>query len=130
MVQEARDKATKSLNDIVKIKEMIQEAEAKSHQVHGILEQSERNANAARNITQMAQQNAVNASNSANEIRQEAAKTKIEVIKLGSEADKLYQRVNTTDSMIREHELRIQQEANVTAEVIFTFRFETSLQQF
>lgn len=120
-MKEARDKATKSLNDIVKIKEMIQEAEAKSHQIHGILEQSEHNANAARNITQMAQQNAVNVSKSANEIRQEAAKTKVEVIKLGNEADKLHQRVNTTDSMIREHELRIQKEANVTAEVSFCF---------
>lgn len=57
------------------------------------------------------------ASTNANDIRIEANKTKIEVLRLGNEAEKLHLRVDTTDSMIKQHEIQMIKDANITAEV-------------
>lgn len=57
------------------------------------------------------------ASANANDIRMEANKTKIAVLRLGNEAEKLHLRVDTTDSMMRQYEIQIAKDANVTAEV-------------
>lgn len=57
------------------------------------------------------------ASANANDIRMEANKTKIAVLRLGNEAEKLHLRVDTTDSMMRQYEIQITKDANVTAEV-------------
>lgn len=57
------------------------------------------------------------ASSNANDIRMEANKTKIEVLRLGNEAEKLHLRVDTTDSMIRQYEIQMTKDANITAEV-------------
>lgn len=57
------------------------------------------------------------ASANANDIRIEANKTKIEVLRLGNEAEKLHLRVDTTDSMMRQYETQMAKDANVTAEV-------------
>jgi uncharacterized coiled-coil DUF342 family protein len=116
-VQEARAKAQEALQDVVTILELVKNATAKSKSIHEVLENSELNAVRAQEIAQSAQSSANNASNMANEIRQEANKTKAEVIKLGNEADKLHLRVNTTDSMIRQYEDRIQQDGDVTGQV-------------
>lgn len=57
------------------------------------------------------------ASANANDIRMEANKTKIEALRLGNEAEKLHLRVDTTDSMMKQYEIQMAKDANVTAEV-------------
>jgi len=47
----------------------------------------------------------------------EANKTKIAVLRLGNEAEKLHLRVDTTDSIMKQYEIQMTKDANVTAEV-------------
>lgn len=69
----------------------------------------------------MFQNYADKASANANNIRTEANKTKIEALRLGNEAEKLHQRMDITDSMMRQYEIQVAKDANVTTEVIDSF---------
>lgn len=53
----------------------------------------------------------------ANDIRMEANKTKIEALRLGNEAEKLHQRVDITDTMMRQYEIQVVKDSNIAAEV-------------
>lgn len=55
----------------------------------------------------------------ANTIRTEANKTKIIALRVGNEAEKLHQRVDITDSMMKEYESQSSQDTNITNEVRF-----------
>lgn len=63
------------------------------------------------------QTHAEEASAKANTIRTEANKTKIEALRVGNEAEKLHQRVDITDTMMKEYEKRSGQDTNITTEV-------------
>lgn len=57
------------------------------------------------------------ASVNANDIRVEANKTKIEALRLGNEAEKLHQRVDITDTIMRQYEIQVVKDSNVAMEV-------------
>lgn len=115
-VQRERIKAQDALQDIDNIEKLIDTASMKAKEVARVLNGSEGNAKSAREIAQNAQTYADKASANANDIRMEANKTKIAVLRLGNEAEKLHLRVDTTDSMMRQYEIQITKDANVTAE--------------
>ena len=92
------------------------DAKEKASQAEKILDGSEYKAESAREIAQDAQTHAEEASAKANTIRTEANKTKIEALRVGNEAEKLHQRVDITDSMMKEYEKRSGQDTNITTE--------------
>lgn len=64
------------------------------------------------------------ASVNANDIRMEANKTKIEALQLESEAQKLHLRVENTDSVMKQYESQMANDANATAEVKIELKIE------
>lgn len=115
-VQRERIKAQDALQDIDDIEKLIESASMQAKEVERVLNGSEGNAKSAREIAQNAQTFADKASANANNIRMEANKTKIAVLRLGNEAEKLHLRVDTTDSIMKEYEIQMTEDANVTAE--------------
>lgn len=115
-VQRERIKAQDALKDIQNIEELINNASIQAREAEEVLNGSEDNAKKAREIAQNAQTYADKASSNANDIRIEANKTKIEALRLGNEAEKLHLRVDTTDSMMKEYEIKVAKNANLTAE--------------
>ncbi|XP_076248690.1 laminin subunit gamma-1 [Calliopsis andreniformis] len=113
-VQRERIKAQDALKDIKDIEALVSKAIQQEQQVEQILNGSEDNATYAREIAQNAQTYAEEASTRANAIRIEANKTKVEALRVGNEAEKLHQRVDTTDSMIKKYEIEIGRDTNVT----------------
>lgn len=65
----------------------------------------------------MRQAYAEEASTRANAIRIEANKTKVEALRVGNEAEKLHLRVDTTDSMMKQYEIQIGQDTDITTKV-------------
>ncbi|EFN65099.1 Laminin subunit gamma-1 [Camponotus floridanus] len=98
-VQRERIKAQDALQDIDDIEKLIESASMQAKEVERVLNGSEDKASA-----------------NANNIRMEANKTKIAVLRLGNEAEKLHLRVDTTDSIMKEYEIQMTEDANVTAE--------------
>ena len=115
-VERERIKAQDALKDIGDIEDLIINAINQAAQANKILTGSEDNAKLARERAQNAQSYAEEASAKANAIRIEANKTKIEALRVGNEAEKLHSRVDTTDSMMKEYEIQISQDTNITTE--------------
>ncbi|XP_011142346.1 laminin subunit gamma-1 [Harpegnathos saltator] len=115
-VQRERVKAQDALKDIQSIKELIDIATTQTREVERALNGSEDNAKNAREIAQNAQTYADKASVNANDIRMEANKTKIEALRLGNEAEKLHQRVDITDTMMRQYEIQVVKDSNIATE--------------
>lgn len=57
------------------------------------------------------------ASKNANDIRIQANRTKLEALRLGNEAEILHLRVDTTDSLMKDYEVQVGKDTNVTTEV-------------
>lgn len=57
------------------------------------------------------------ASKNANDIRMQANRTKLEALRLGNEAEILHLRVDTTDSLMKNYEIQVGKDTNVTTEV-------------
>ncbi|XP_033323034.2 laminin subunit gamma-1 isoform X1 [Megalopta genalis] len=115
-VQGERIKAQDALKDIQNIEALIIDATRQVERAEKILRGSEDSAKYTRETAQKAQTYAEEASAKANDIRTEANKTKIEAVRVGNEAEKLHLRVDTTDSMMRQYEVKISQDSNITTE--------------
>ncbi|KAG7211484.1 hypothetical protein KM043_010758 [Ampulex compressa] len=115
-VQRERVKAQEALQDIKLIEAFINNATEEAAAAEIVLNGSEENAKNARKLAQNAQKYADEASTNANDIRQAANQTKLEALRLGNEAEKLHLRVVTTDSLMKQYEIQVAKDANVTAE--------------
>lgn len=113
-VQRERIKAQDALKDIKEIEALVNNAVEQARQAEDVLSGSEDNAKYAREIAQNAQAYAEEASTRANAIRIEANKTKVEALRVGNEAEKLHLRVDTTDSMMKQYEIQIGQDTDIT----------------
>ncbi|XP_051161958.1 laminin subunit gamma-1 [Leptopilina boulardi] len=115
-VQRVRVKADEALKNIDNTEELVQSAINKANEAQNALKDSEKNALGARNFAKNAQTDAEKASGNANNIRIEANKTKMEAIRLGSEAEKLHTRVDITESLIKQYENQVEKDVNATNE--------------
>lgn len=116
-VQRERIKAEKSLENIDEIRNMIDEAIQKSAETQIILNGAENNAIGARNITAEAKKNSDNAGLNANNIRNDANKTKLEAWRLNNEAEKLHMRIENTETIVKEYEIKVGNDVNSTDDV-------------
>lgn len=115
-VQRERIKAQDALESTEKIEIMIQTAIKDIFQLEKILNGSENNARSAHEKAQHAQAYAEKASKNANDIRIQANRTKLEALRLGNEAEILHLRVDTTDSLMKDYEVQVGKDTNVTTE--------------
>ncbi|XP_043463177.1 laminin subunit gamma-1 [Leptopilina heterotoma] len=115
-VQRVRVKADEALKNIDNTKQLVHNAINKANEAQNALKDSEKNAMGARNFAKNAQTDAEKASGNANNIRIEANKTKMEAIRLGSEAEKLHTRVDITESLIKQYENQVERDVNATNE--------------
>ncbi|XP_067209558.1 laminin subunit gamma-1 isoform X2 [Linepithema humile] len=115
-VQRERVKAQDALKNIHSIEELIRNANQKAEDMTIVINGAGNSVDNARKVAQNAQTYADKASVNANDIRIEANKTKIEALRLESEAQKLHLRVDITDTVMKQYESQMANDANATAE--------------
>ncbi|XP_014601707.1 PREDICTED: laminin subunit gamma-1 isoform X1 [Polistes canadensis] len=115
-VQRERIKAQDALKSTEEIEKMIKVAIEKINQLEDVLKGSENNAINAHQKAQNAQTYAEKASENADNIRTQANAIKLDALRLGKEAETLHLRVNTTDSLMKNYEIQIGKDSNITTE--------------